>query len=487
MEHDRCLQAIRAKERRFDGVFYTGVTSTGIYCRPSCPAMTPRADRVCFYATAAAAQLAGFRACKRCRPDASPGSPEWNQRFDVASRAVRLIADGVIEREGVPGLAHRLGYSERQLRRICENELGAAPLALARAERVRVARTLLECTTLAMPEVAYASGFGSLRQFNDAVATVYAMTPTALRQQSKTTNHPNDASLALRLPLRPPLHVTGLFGHLAATAIPGVETIHDGAYHRTLRLAYGTGVVSLRPNDDHLECRLWLSDLRDLASAVARCRRVADLDADPTAIDNDLRRDPKLRPLVRAGGGRRIPGSVDGHEWALRAVLGQQVSTLAARTLAARLTTELGEAVTPTVAGCEHLFPSADAIAGAPDALLAMPHRRRTTVRVVAALLASGELDLSPGADRIEALARLAAVPGVGPWTVAQIAMRGFGDPDVWLPNDLGVVRAAAARGLPSTARELARYAERWSPWRSYAVQYLWGATAHSINDSPFN
>jgi AraC family transcriptional regulator of adaptative response / DNA-3-methyladenine glycosylase II len=488
-DFDLCYRAISAKDPRFDGWFFVAVASTGVYCRPSCPAMTPRRAHVRFYPSAAACQQAGFRACKRCRPDATPGSPEWNVRGDVVARAMRLIGDGVIDRAGVPGLAAALGYSVRQLQRLLVAEVGAGPLALARAQRAQTARTLIETTSLSMAEVALAAGFASIRQFNDTVRAVFAMTPTELRRRgaragaraSGARGAPG-GSLLLRLSLRRPFCPENLFGHLAATAIPGVEEVREASYRRTLRLPHGHGIVELTPRPDHVSCRLRLADLRDLSAAIARCRWLLDLDADPEAIDQQLAEDPLLRGLIAHAPGRRVPRTVDGAEMALRAVLGQQISTAAARTHAARLVTRCGEPVLDPDGALTHLFPTAEALSGA---RLAVPAGRAQTIRGLLAALSSGQLDLGPGGDRVETPAQLAALPGVGPWTRAVISMRALGDPDAFPAADLGVRRGAAVLGLPSAGAGLIAAAERWRPWRAYAVQHLWAATAHPINQWP--
>lgn len=365
---EACLRAVRTRDARFDGWFYTGVTSTGIYCRPSCPAMTPRPEHLRFYPTAAAAQAAGFRACKRCRPDATPGSPEWHVREDVVARAMRLIADGVVDAEGVEGLARRLGYSTRHLERLVRAELGAGPLALARAQRAQAARTLIETTRLPLADVAFAAGFASIRSFNETVRAVFATTPSELRRRAGTRRHaPGAQELRLRLPFRHPLHVPSLFGHLAATAVPGVEVWDGTAFERSLRLPHGAGTVRLRPGTDHVEALLRLTDLRDLTTAINRCRALLDLDADPAGVDEQLAADPVLAPLVRRAPGCRIPGTVDPEEMALRVVLGQQVSTRAAATTTARLARAVGDPLPDSLVrpgGPTHLFPSAEAVAG---------------------------------------------------------------------------------------------------------------------------
>ncbi|MCK7624748.1 DNA-3-methyladenine glycosylase 2 family protein [Streptomyces sp. RS10V-4] len=485
---ERCLRAVQSKDARFDGWFYTAVLTTGIYCRPSCPVVPPKPRNMRFYPSAAAAQQAGFRACKRCRPDASPGSPQWNERADLVARAMRLIADGIVDREGVPGLAARLGYSPRQIERQLRAELGAGPLALARAQRAQTARLLIETTALPMAEIAFAAGFASIRSFNETVREVFALSPTELRGRAGPgTRAATPGTLALRLPFRQPLNPDNLFGHLAATAVPGVEEWRDGAYRRTLALPYGHGIAALAPRPDHIDCRLSLTDLRDLAGAIARCRRMLDLDADPEAVDDVLRADPQLAPLVDKAPGRRVPRTADPDEFAVRAVLGQQVSTAAARTHAGRLVRAHGRPVDDPGGGLTHLFPTATALAGLDPESLAMPRTRRATLTGVIDALATGTLQLGVGSDRDEARARLAALPGVGPWTVECIAMRALGDPDAFTPTDLGLRRAAAGLGLPATPAALIRHSARWRPWRAYAVQYLWATDDHPINHLPGN
>jgi AraC family transcriptional regulator of adaptative response / DNA-3-methyladenine glycosylase II len=483
---ERCVRAVQSKDARFDGWFFTAVITTGIYCRPSCPVVPPKAENMRFYPSAAAAQLAGFRACKRCRPDASPGSPQWNERADLVARAMRLIADGVVDRDGVPGLAARLGYSIRQIQRQLLAELGAGPLALARAQRAQTARLLIETSSLPMSDIAFAAGFASVRAFNDTVREVFALAPTELRARATPSRMPaTSGSLVLRLPFRAPLCPDNLFGHLAATAVPGVEEWRDGAYRRTLRLPHGYGVTSLRPLPDHIECRLALTDLRDLCTGITRCRWLLDLDADPVAVDELLRSDPVLDPLVAKDPGRRVPRTVDTAEFAVRAVLGQQVSTKAARTHAARLVTAYGDPVADPAGGLTHLFPSMDALASLDPTALALPQARRATLAALVTALASGELDIGPASDWQQARAALAGQPGFGPWTVETIAMRAMGDPDAFTATDLGVRRAARELGLPYSAAGLNGHAAAWRPWRAYAVQYLWATSDHAINRLP--
>ena len=492
-DFDRCYSAVQSKDPRFDGWFFTAVTSTGIYCRPSCPAQTPKAANVRFYPTAAAAQQAGFRACKRCRPDAAPGSPEWDARADVVARAMRLIADGVVDREGVPGLAARLAYSTRQLERLLRAEVGAGPVALARSQRAQTARILIETTDLPMSALAFAAGFSSIRQFNDTVREVFAGSPSELRAKALVragsvarTGTRSRQRIDLHLPFRGPFWPDQLFGHLGATAVPGCEEVREGSYRRVLDLPRGPATVSLSPRADHIACRLWLDDLRDLTTAIARCRRLLDLDSDPQAVDAALARDEGLAPLAAKTPGQRVPRSVDESEMALRAVLGQQVSTGAARTHAARLVVRFGSTVADLEGGgLTHTFPSAERLAAVPPEVLAMPEARRRSFLALARALADGALQLGPGADREEARARLGELPGLGPWTVEIIAMRALGDPDAFPVGDLGVRKAAAQAGLPDRARELLIRAEAWRPWRAYATQYLWSSLDHPINRWP--
>jgi AraC family transcriptional regulator of adaptative response / DNA-3-methyladenine glycosylase II len=487
LDREQCLRAVASKDGRFDGWFYTAVVTTGIYCRPSCPVRPPKPANMRFHPSAAAAQQAGFRACKRCRPDASPGSPEWNQRGDVVARAMRLIADGVIDRHGVDGLARRLGYSTRQVERHLRAELGAGPLAIARAQRAQTARVLIETTALSMTDTATAAGFSSVRSFNATVRDVFDTAPTELRRRAaRGAGRTTGGQLELRLPFRMPLQPGNLFGHLAATAVPGVEEWRDGWYRRTLSLPEGRGgIVSLRPQASHVDCRLALDRLADLPVAINRSRWLLDLDADPVAIDAQLALDPRLAPLVRAAPGRRVPRTVNATELAVRAVLGQQVSTAAARTHAARLVQAHGVAVDDPGGGLTHRFPSVAALAQLDPEALALPRTRRATLVGLVDALATGAVDLGPATAWDEARAQLAALRGIGPWTIETIAMRALGDPDAFLVGDLGIVAAARALGLPTTPAALSAASQPWRPWRAYAVQHLWAVGDHPVNHLP--
>lgn len=470
---ERCYRAVLSRDRRFDGVFYTAVRTTGIYCRPSCPAVTPRRKNIVFYVTPAAAQLAGFRACRRCRPDLTPGSPEWDVRADVAGRAMRMIADGVVEREGVTGLAARAGYTPRHLNRLLTTHLGAGPLSLARAQRAHTARILIETTDLGFADVAFAAGFASIRQFNATIAEVYAATPTQLRSSRRpAAQAPGSGVISVALAVRQPFDAASLLGFLAPRAAPGIETCSESAYARTLRLPHGHGTVELEPQPGRVLCRLALSDLRDLAAAVERCRRLLDLDADPVAIDDHLASDPQLAPLVAKRPGLRVPGHVDGFEVAVRAVVGQQISVAGARTILSRLVERYGDRI-GAEAELTHLFPAPGALAGADPEALPMPRSRGRALVGLAAAVETGDVVLDRSADRATVRESLLAVTGIGSWTADYIALRALGDPDVFLANDLGVKQGLTALGAVGDPAEIAA---AWRPWRSYALMHIWTA-----------
>ncbi|MGP3986971.1 AlkA N-terminal domain-containing protein [Streptomyces sp. 3N207] len=502
---DSRYEAVRSRDARFDGVFFLGVRTTGIYCRPSCPAVTPKRENVRFYPTAAAAQAASFRACRRCRPDAVPGSAEWNVRADLVGRAMRMISDGVVDREGVAGLAQRLGYSPRQLQRQLTAELGAGPVALARAQRAHTARVLLQTTPLPVTQVAFAAGFASVRQFNDTVREIYARTPSELRAASARGGHGPAgrpevreaaahgggavAGVPLRLAYRGEYAAGQVFGFLERRVIPGVEEVlgtpGSRTYRRTLNLPYGTGIAEVdecpaRSGHGWLECRLHLGDLRDLTTAVQRVRRLFDLDADPFAVAERLGEDDgALGQLVARTPGLRSPGAADAHELAIRAVLGQQVTVGAARTLGGRLVAGYGKPLAAPDGTLTHLFPEVDVLAEAPLGELGMPESRRRTIRTVAAALADGTVVLDPGADREETERALLALPGVGPWTAGYMRMRALGDPDVFLPGDVGVRHGLTLIGAAPAQ------SGQWRPWRSYALHHLWYATGLTPPPAP--
>ncbi len=555
LDFDTCYRAVLARDARFDGRFFTGVTSTGIYCRPICPARTPARRNMRFFPHPGAAEAAGFRACRRCRPETSPGSPDWNVRADLAARAVRLIADGYVDEHGVTGLADRLAVTERHLRRLLLAELGAGPLALARTTRLQTARRLLAETSMPVTDIAFASGFASVRQFNASFQESYGQPPSALRRRGAEVTGPATGPaaghaaghgvgqpagtwLTLRLACRQPLGSGTLLDFLALRAVPGIEQVRGNSYRRTVHTPGGPGVIELRlpasaegsraggardggssgaagrdrpggPVPGQVLLRARLPRLRGLGQVVSRCRQLLDLDADPQAINAVLAADDLLAPLVAARPGLRVPGTYDGFELAVRAVLGQQVSLAAARTFASRIATRYGGRLPePTgdpvgrvagacvtgadLAGADLvgagprqggearaaasqvegeptlLFPQAADLAEADLSGLGLTTARQATLRALATAVADGGLALDQGADPEETAARLTALPGIGPWTVAYILMRAVGDPDAFPASDLGLRRALERLGGdPGMAR-------RWRPWRAYAAVHLW-------------
>lgn len=435
--------------------------------------MTPRARNVRFYRTAAAAHEAGLRACKRCQPDAVPGSPDWNLSDDLAARAMRLIGDGVVDREGVPGLASRLGYTARHLTRVLTAELGAGPLALARAHRAQSARTLLAATSMPVAEVAFASGFASIRQFNDTIQAVYEVTPTALRSLARAGGRQSEVSegatsITLRLPARPPFDGPGLMRFFADHAVQGLEAADDTAYERRVRLPRGNATVRLAlEGENAITCTAHLDEVSDLSALVSRVRRLFDLDADSVAIDAALARDEALAPLVAAVPGIRLAGSLDPEEALFRTLVGQQISVAAARTVLGNLVRDLG---------ADGLFPTAADLAEHGRDVLRGPASRVSTIVGAAEAIVECRLRLDVGMPVEEFTAQLVAQPGIGPWTAGYLAMRVLGNPDTLLTSDLVIRQSAAALGLPASPRELDAYGERWAPWRSYAGLHLWRA-----------
>ena len=472
MTFDERYAAIQSRDARFDGQFVTAVSSTGIYCRPSCPARTPKPANVTFYPTSAAAHEAGYRACKRCLPEAAPGSPDWDVRGDVAARAMRLIADGVIEREGVPGLAHRLGYSPRHLTRLLTAELGAGPLALSRAQRAHTARMLLVGTAMPASDIAFASGFASVRQFNDTIREVFDLTPLEVRARRAGAESAGGV-IDLALPVRGPFDADGLFAWMSARALPGVEVSGERSFARTVRLASGPAWFEVRSDAGTVRLRATVTALPDLAALVARVRRIFDLDADPLAIAAALSRDPRLAPRVRVIPGIRVPGAADPHEMLIRAMVGQQISVAAARTALTALADALGEEVSGPD-GLTRLFPTMTAIAERGAEVLRGPGARIRSITGAAAALADGSLTLTIADDGVDQRRALLALPGVGPWTADYVRMRVLGDPDVFLPGDVAVRTGAQAIGIP--ADRLEAWAATAAPWRSYLSAHLWRA-----------
>ncbi len=469
---EACYRALLSRDARFDGKFFTAVTSTGIYCRPICPAQTPKRANVRFYPTAAAAEAAGFRACLRCRPHLAPGATPPPGTDRVADRALRLIAAGAADGGGgVATVARRLQVSERHLHRVLSEAVGAGPLTLARMRRLQTARTLIEQTAMPITDVAFTAGYSSLRQFNSEVLSGTGRAPTALRRRGGA-GLDGEGALVLRLGVRPPFDGAALLRFFSVRAVCGVETCSPTALTRSVPLPHGAAVVELEPQPTQLVVRLWLDDVRDLGAAVERCRCLFDVDADPLAIAGVLCADPLLAPLVSRHPGQRVPGCVDAEEIAVRAVLGQQVSVARATALASKLTEHLGTPLAHPRHGVTRLFPSARAIAAAELAGLGLTTERAATLRRLCAALAGGELDLGVGCDSAEVTRQLQSIRGIGEWTATYIAMRGLRDPDAFPAGDLGLRHAFARAG--GDAGRLREHAQRWRPWRAYATVQLW-------------
>jgi AraC family transcriptional regulator, regulatory protein of adaptative response / DNA-3-methyladenine glycosylase II len=478
LDRDACYRALRTRDRRFDGRFYTGVLSTGIYCRPICPAPIPKLENCVFLPSAGAAHQLGFRPCLRCRPEVAPGLAGWNGAARTVSRALHLIAEGGLGETGVEELAERLGIGDRQLRRLFERYVGASPISVAQAHRILFAKKLLGETSLAMTEVALASGFGSVRRFNDTLRKTYGRSPTELRK--KAPREAASTGVRLKLPFSPPYDWRAMIEFLGARAMPGVERVEGDRYERTFAVGAVRGVVEVQapPVESHLIATIHTSDVSGLAAVVARLRRLFDLDADIAAVDAHLARDRRLAAYVRARPGVRVPGAWDGFELAVRALLGQQITVTGARTMAGRMVTAHGQELAaregPHDERPARLFPSPAALAAADLTGIGLTRSRAAALSALGASMeANGDL-LRPGDTLEETLAKLVALPGVGPWTAQYIAMRALREPDAFPASDLGLLRAmATTAGRPAPAA-LARRAEAWRPWRAYAAMRLW-------------
>lgn len=489
LDHDACYRAISTRDARFDGRLFIGVRTTGIYCRPICPARTPKQANVSFYPSAAAAQEAGFRPCLRCRPETSPDLGAWRGSSNTVSRALALIEAGALDEADVEGLAGRLGVGERQLRRLFRQHLGASPVAVAQTRRVLLAKQLIHETQMPMAEVALASGFGSIRRFNETFRALYDRPPQALRR-SHAADAGSGGEVAISLAYRPPYDWEAMTAFLAARAIPGVETVAAGSYARSIAIGRHRGLFVAQPGKPgRLAVRIRFPDLTALPGIIARIRRVFDLTADPSAIGADLARDPALAPRVAARPGLRVPGAWDGFELAVRAIVGQQITVPGATRLAGKLVEAYGEPFTDPAAaalGLTHIFPE-PARLGAEDiaALGLMPGARARALSSLAAAVAADPKLFDPRRDLDEAIAALRALPGIGEWTAQYIAMRQLREPDAFPAADIGLMRAMAdAAGRRPTAPELLARAERWRPWRAYAALHLWmGGAAAAVED----
>lgn len=479
LDHGACYRAVQLRDARFDGRFFTAVKTTGIYCRPICPAPTPRRRNVVFYPTAAAAQQAGFRPCLRCRPESAPDLSAWGGTSSTVSRALALIELGALDAGGVEAMAERLGLGARQLRRLFRKHLGASPVAVAQTRRVLLAKQLIDETRLTMSEVAFAAGFGSLRRFNETFRALYGCAPSELRRTGGADGASGPrGEITVRLEYRPPYDWSAMLDFLRARAIAGVEQVDANEYRRTIELDAVRGTVAVRPADGHaLQVTLRFAELSALAVVIARVRRAFDLTADPLAIGAHLARDAALAPLVRARPGLRVPGAWDGFELAARAVLGQQISVSAAATLAGRIVAAHGTPLSVPEGSLTHVFPRASVLAVADLSRLGMPASRAATLSSLAAAVVADPDLLSASRDLADVVGRLRSIRGVGGWTAQYVALRQLREPDAFPAADLGLRRALADhRGRLPSARELLERADRWRPWRAYAAQHLWAA-----------
>lgn len=477
LDPDTCFRALRTRDPRFDGRFFTAVRSTGIYCRPICPARTPKRENCLFLPCAAAAQELGYRPCLRCRPETSPDTPAWQGTSATVSRALRLIAEGALDHAGVDDLAGRLGMGSRQLRRLFLRHLGASPIAVAQTRRVLFAKKLIDETALPMIDVALSSGFASVRRFNDAIRRSYGVPPRELRRSgSRSTSRSRNVDICLKLSYRPPFDWRAITRYLAPRAIPAVEFVSEAAYRRTLSVDGVEGFLCVTPDpEDHrLFAHIQLEQGIPLQPIAERVRRIFDLGADPAVIGADLGRTRILATRLRSAPGVRVPGSWDGFELAVRTVLGQQVSVKGATTLCGRLVRRFGTpaALAPAAGAC--LFPEPAVLAGADLRAIGLPRTRAESISALAAAVATGDLDLETPRALDVAVTTLCRLPGIGDWSAHYIAMRVLREPDAFPASDLGLRRALGTQGRPLPRRDLAALAEGWRPWRSYAAMLLW-------------
>jgi AraC family transcriptional regulator of adaptative response / DNA-3-methyladenine glycosylase II len=486
-----CHRAVRARDARFDGRLFVGITSTGIYCRPVCPARAARFENCRFFATAAAAQEASFRPCLRCRPETAPDAGAWRGTSNTVARGLALIAEGGLDGEdaSVEGIAERLGVGERQLRRLFQQHLGASPIAVAQTRRVLFAKQLLHETRLPMTDVALAAGFGSVRRFNETFQRLFHRPPSALRSKTGPPTRAGASTLVaagvtVRLRYRSPFDWAALVAHLEKRAIDGVEQVKDGVYRRTIRHDGATGLLTVAhvPAASSLAATVTLPDVHGLAAVVTRIRRMFDVDADVGIIGAHLARDPLLAPRIASRPGLRVPGGWDGFELAVRAVLGQQVTVQAARRLAGQLVRICG-ATSSAEPDLPLAFPSPAEVARVDLGALGMPRARQRTLDAIARA-ALDDASLFARGDSVEAtVSRLRALPGVGEWTAQYIALRAAREPDAFPASDVGLLRGAARGGVRPSPQELLARAERWRPWRAYAAQHLW--THDATLDTP--
>jgi AraC family transcriptional regulator of adaptative response / DNA-3-methyladenine glycosylase II len=477
LDHDACYRALRLRDVRFDGRFFTGVKTTGVYCRPICPARFPKSANVVFYPTAAAAQEAGFRPCLRCRPETAPDLGAWRGTSNTVSRALRLIEMGALDDAGIDALALRLGVGERQLRRLFRQHLGASPVSVAQTRRVLLAKQLIHETLMPMAEIAFASGFGSIRRFNEIFQSLYRRAPSELRRaRQPDVSVGEDGELTLLLRYRPPYDWEAMLQFLRVRAIAGIEQVTDRSYARSIQFDGAQGTVLVEPADGAaLRATIRLPALTALPKIIARLRRVFDLAADTDAIAAHLAQDPALAPLIKARPGLRVPGAWDGFELAVRAVLGQQITVPGAARLAAGLVAKYGEPMARPLGSITHVFPLAQRLAEGKLEDLGMPRSRIETLSGLARAVVADPHFFDANRDLSEAIAQLRAVKGVGDWTAQYIALRQLREPDAFPHGDVALIRALRARdGLQRTSSQLLARADVWRPWRAYAAQHLW-------------
>ena len=482
LNHQACYRAVKLRDARFDGRFFTAVKTTGIYCRPICPARTPLSKNVVFFPTAAAAQEAGFRPCLRCRPETAPDMGAWRGTSNTVSRGLALIELGALDDASVDALATRLGVGERQLRRLFRTHLGASPIAVAQTRRILLAKQLLHETRLPMTQVAFAAGFGSIRRFNETFQALYGRPPSELRRLGGGDIPVADyGELTLLLRYQPPYDWPAMLAFLRARAIPGIERVTNNSYTRTFSLEGIQGCVTVAPagSSNALRASIRASKLSILPQVIARLRRVFDLAADPLAISAHLATDPSLAPLVSKRPGLRVPGAWDGFELALRAVLGQQITVSGAVRLAGRLVAAYGEPLMVPDGDLTHVFPRPEALGGANLATLGMPASRAATLSAVAAAVVSSPDLLGAHLSLEDAIKRLRSIRGIGEWTAQYIALRQLREPDAFPAADIGLLRAVAdGEGRRPGVDEMLAQAEKWRPWRAYAAQHLWTSSS---------
>ena len=473
LNREACYRAVKARDRRFDGRFLTGVSSTGIFCRPICPARTPRLENCVFFPTAAAAYSAGFRPCLRCRPEISPGVPAWSGTVATVNRALRLIAEEGPEAANLETLASQLGVGSRHLRRLFRRHVGASPVAVLQVQRVFLAKQLITDSGLPLTQVALGAGFGSVRRFNAVMQRTYGRPPRDLRRSAGSMA----SRLTLRLPYRPPYDWAGVLTFLTRRAIPGVESVENGVYRRTISLEGAQGIVEIRATAEaFLLATITVDRLPALAAIAARLRHLFDLDADPGPIAAHLGRDPALASRLAARPGLRVPGAWDTFELAVRATIGQQVSVSAASTLAGRLAATFGERLSMPNSGRDLriLFPDAKTLAHADLSSIGVPRARAAAISSLAAAVMRDPALLRTTSSVEHSVAKLVTLPGIGDWTAQYIAMRALREPDAFPVGDLGLLRSMRRHLATPSPALLQRRAERWRPWRAYAAMLLW-------------